>query len=305
MESLLYVYDKLCAYRRRLSRGPYSNHGACCLAVLQSVEVFNEIMDTFCPEYESNPSSLSELAREQILRAIGVAIVKHGAMFPTMEILLRHAVNYLNMKKSKAVRQSGIIDNEELFMETFETISLNESRAVLCTHMLCYVLDGSVGISELHLWSKLLHRVEDAYQAHRSAFDDYDAPTLRKFIIVRCPNLTKAVSRVPTDDPVNEMLELGEIAKSVPQPRHVTNYDQLIPRVVCQKFRNNEPVRKASCLGSCHTLARSPRSATLREHAQAGVRSCSAFSHALVSCGSLCPLCLAPAGDDGHAKSVF
>jgi len=30
-----------------------------------------------------------------------VAIVKHGALFPTMEILLRHAVNYLNMKKSR------------------------------------------------------------------------------------------------------------------------------------------------------------------------------------------------------------
>ena len=33
----------------------------------------------------------------QILRAIGVAIVKHGSLFPTMEILLRHAVNYLQV----------------------------------------------------------------------------------------------------------------------------------------------------------------------------------------------------------------
>ena len=32
--------------------------------------------------------------------------------------------------------------------------------------------------------------------------------------------------------------------QSVPQPKHVTNYDQLIPRVVCQKFRQNEPVFK-------------------------------------------------------------
>ena len=104
------------------------------------MEVFNEIMDTFCPEYEKNPASLSEKAREQILRAIGVAIVKHGALFPTMEILLRHAVNYLNMKKSKAVRQSGIIDNEELFLKAFEEITLEESRAALCVHMLCYVL---------------------------------------------------------------------------------------------------------------------------------------------------------------------
>lgn len=206
------------------------------------MEVFNEIMDTFCPEYEKNPESLSEKAREQILRAIGVAIVKHGALFPTMEILLRHAVNYLGMKKSKAVRESGIIDNEELFFQGFEEVTLEESRAALCTHMLCFVLDGSVGITELALWSKLLQKVEDVYQRQRAEFDSYDADALRNFIIERAPNLTKAVSRVPTDDAENELQELGDIAKSVPQPRHVTCFDQLIPRVVCQKFRNNEPV---------------------------------------------------------------
>jgi len=199
-------------------------------------------MDTFCPEYEKNPASLSEVAREQILRGIGVAIVKHGALFPTMEILLKHAVNYLNMKKSKAVRQSGIIDNEELFFETFEKVSLDESRAALCVHMLCFVLDGSVGILELMLWGKLLHRVEEVYQRHRKEFDTYDAESLRKFIITRSPNLTKAVDRVPKDDATIEMEELKDIAKSVPQPNTVTNYDQLVPRVVCQKFRNNEPV---------------------------------------------------------------
>jgi hypothetical protein len=204
------------------------------------VEVFNEIMDKFCPDYEKNPASLSEKAREQILRAIGVAIVKHGALFPTMEILLRHAVNYLNMKKSKAVRQSGIIDNEELFLQSFEEITLEESRAALCTHMLCYVLDGSVGITELALWQKLLKKVEEEYQVHRAEFDTYDSEALRNFIIERAPNLTKAVSRVPTDK--DEMQELGDIAKSVPQPRHVASFDQLIPRVVCQKFRNNDPV---------------------------------------------------------------
>lgn len=39
----------------------------------------------------SNPSSLSEKARLQLLRAIGVAVVKKGSMFPTMELMLRHA----------------------------------------------------------------------------------------------------------------------------------------------------------------------------------------------------------------------
>ena len=65
------------------------------IGVTTAVECFNEVMDRFCPLYESDPASLSEIARTQVLRAIGVAIVTHGSMFPTMEILLRHAVDYL------------------------------------------------------------------------------------------------------------------------------------------------------------------------------------------------------------------
>ena len=55
-------------------------------------------------------------------------------------------VNYLDMKTSKAVTQGGVID-EAAMLEDFAK-STDESRAVLCTHMLCYVLDGSIGISE-------------------------------------------------------------------------------------------------------------------------------------------------------------
>ena len=113
---------------------------------------------------EDDPETLSEKARVQILRAIGVAIVKHGSMFPTMEILLRHAVNYLNMKKSKAVSSSGVIDDEDGMIDDFASISLDECRAVLCTHMLCYVLDGSIGFSELELWKRMTDRVEELYQ---------------------------------------------------------------------------------------------------------------------------------------------
>eukprot|EP01043_Picozoa_sp_COSAG02_P067801 COSAG02_NODE_11028_length_1809_cov_1.187135_2_plen_167_part_01 len=153
--------------------------------------------DTFCPLYESNPSSLSEMAKIQILRAIGVAIVKHGSMFPTMEILLRHAVNYLNMKTSKAVTQGGIIDDEVAMLEDFAKITTDESRAVLCTHMLCYVLDGSIGMSETQMWHKMLTAVEEVYQAERAKFNDLDCQGLRDFIIERAPGLTQAVSRVP------------------------------------------------------------------------------------------------------------
>ena len=52
-----------------------------------------------------------------------------------LQLMLRHAVNYFNMKKSKAVTVGGIIDNEDNFIADFDTITLDESRAVLCVHI--------------------------------------------------------------------------------------------------------------------------------------------------------------------------
>jgi hypothetical protein len=114
-------------------------------------------------------------------------------MFPTMELLLRHAVNYLNMKKSKAVTHSGIIDSEDLFMDDMEGLTLDQHRVVLCTHMLTYVLDGSVSLSELGLWGRVLKRVEELYQIERQKFETLSAAELRDFIILKCPKLTRAV----------------------------------------------------------------------------------------------------------------
>lgn len=237
------------------------------IGVTTAVECFNEVMDTFCPLFERDQATLSELARVQILRAIGVAIVKHGSMFPTMEILLRHAVDYLNMKASAAVRQAGIIDDADAFVEDFEAITLDESRAVLCIHMLCYVLDGTISIREIGFWSKLLKRVDDLYQIDRAKLAGLAAAELREWIVRRKPALKIAVSRVPqdlvpsqetygggvsmmrsqdvgrlNDRGSTEMEELRQLAAQVPMPEHVTRLDQLIPRVVCQKFRANIPV---------------------------------------------------------------
>eukprot|EP01051_Picozoa_sp_SAG22_P002652 SAG22_NODE_120_length_19227_cov_7.584013_16_plen_1054_part_00 len=170
------------------------------IGVTTSIEVFNDIVDTFCPMYETDTSSLSEAAKIQFLRAIGVAIVKHGSMFPTMEILLRHAANYLGMRRHPAITQVGIIDDEQSLLADFDKLSLPESRAVLCIHMLCYVLDGSAGFSELTLWGKLCARVEELHQEERARFDDLDAVELRAWICTRSPYLANAVERVPVGE---------------------------------------------------------------------------------------------------------
>ena len=53
--------------------------------VVTGTEVFNELMDEL-------PSPMSKLGQLMVLRAIGVAVVLEGTMLPTMELLLRHAV---------------------------------------------------------------------------------------------------------------------------------------------------------------------------------------------------------------------
>jgi len=204
--------------------------------VTTSVEVFNDIIDTYCPQFEQEPASMSEKCKVQMLRAIGVAIVKHGSMFPTLEILLRHAVNYLGMKTSKAVTQGGIIDDASGMILDMDRLTLCEQRAVLCIHMLCYILSGDVSITELTLWKKLLSRVEELYQQERQKFDSFSLAELRAWIVEEAPRMKKAVERVPAG--VNEAKELADLASFVPRPERVTWFDNVIPRVLCNKFRN-------------------------------------------------------------------
>ena len=91
-----------------------------------------------------------------------------------------------------------MIDSEEDLIKDFEGISLAESRAVLCVHMLCYVLDGSISWSELKLWHTMLDRVEKLHGSEKE---------------------------------------------------QVTFKAMLIPDVVCQQFRYNQPVTTDMLMG--------------------------------------------------------
>jgi hypothetical protein len=142
------------------------------------------------------------------------------------------------MKRSKAVTQGGIIDNTEDFVADFSAITLDESRAVLCIHMLTYILDGSISRKELKLWKKITCRVDEVYQAERARIENMTALQLRSWIVMRIPWLETAVSRVPVSAPVShegdggtstcaemrndrgrtEMEELRELARMVPMP---------------------------------------------------------------------------------------
>jgi nicotinate-nucleotide pyrophosphorylase len=86
--------------------------------VYASVELFNEIIDESytAGRGEVDADTLSPLAKIQIARAVGVAIVIHGSLHPSMELLLRHALQFLGLRGSKFVAQTGVLDNREGFI---------------------------------------------------------------------------------------------------------------------------------------------------------------------------------------------
>jgi hypothetical protein len=106
-------------------------------------ECFNEIMD-----YGNfRQASMTEIHKLQTARAIGVAIVKHGNLYPSMEVLLRHGIAWMKMQSNPAVLakegQEKILDNPEAFVADMKELSKDEKIAVLQVHLLCGVLDGN------------------------------------------------------------------------------------------------------------------------------------------------------------------
>lgn len=140
------------------------------IGVYTSIEVFNELMDTFFPDKDGGVAAVSTFGKVQICRAIGVAIIKHGSMFPTMELLLRHSIQYLGMRGKRVVCEAGTLDNEAAFLEglcpgkevsslerdgtkkAYKGLTQAEVKAVLCVHLLAFILDGDLGGSEMMLW---------------------------------------------------------------------------------------------------------------------------------------------------------
>jgi hypothetical protein len=119
-------------------------------------EVFNEVMDDFAPLAE-----MRDIFKIQVLRAIGVSIAKHGHMYPSMELLLRHAVQWLSMKTSKAVQRPGELDSEEKFRADMQFLTEDEMVAVLSIQVLTLILDGDISKQE----HEMLKRVFDAVPA--------------------------------------------------------------------------------------------------------------------------------------------
>lgn len=127
------------------------------VGVAAAHECFNEIMAAGA----FKETTMSEIHKLQTARAVGVGIVKHGNLYPTMEVLLRHAISWMKMQTSAAVlvseedyksRKHKVLDNPEAFLDDLPRLERNEKLAVLSVHLLCFVLDGDVNARTLAAW---------------------------------------------------------------------------------------------------------------------------------------------------------
>ena len=120
--------------------------------VATSVEVFQEILYSL----ETSLEEETEVFKMQLIRAIGCNIAKGREIYPAKEILLRHLVSELGVTEMLQEKESGDLDNTELFLATMEELTGSEMKAVLEVLVLVTVLDGHADKRERSLYEAAL-----------------------------------------------------------------------------------------------------------------------------------------------------
>ena len=83
-------------------------------------------------------------------------------MYPTMEMLLRHSIQYLHLRGKAAVSEPGNLDNEDLLLEYMKKQQdggkLNDEERVVAmsAFLLACIMDGDMGATQMELWARLV-----------------------------------------------------------------------------------------------------------------------------------------------------
>jgi hypothetical protein len=154
--------------------------------VTSGTELLNELLDEFtvCHEDEDEAAEadlgyadatpqqqtgaggqgkkpvLSTLAKISVVRAIGVAIVENGTMYPPMELLLRHAIQYFDLASLVRV-ESAELDSVDRLKHELPMLPLREQQLVACVHLLTMLLDGTLSIDEASLIEEIYAQPEE------------------------------------------------------------------------------------------------------------------------------------------------
>eukprot|EP01044_Picomonas_judraskeda_P006691 COSAG03_NODE_679_length_6346_cov_11.418601_5_plen_189_part_00 len=123
-----------------------------------SVEVFQDILY----DLDTSLGQESEVFKMQLIRAVGCNIVKGRDIYPAKEILLRHIVSELGFTKLLEEKESGDLDNTELFLATMSELTEPEMKVILEVLVLVTVLDGNASKRERRLYHAAMKVCADA-----------------------------------------------------------------------------------------------------------------------------------------------
>lgn len=113
----------------------------------------------------SPPRKLSPLFKLQLLRAIGVVIVKRRGLYPTQEVLLKHAVHSLHMA-AEVDDSSDLIDSEQEFLARIGELPWREQGQCMQVFVLAAILDGHFSRAERRLYRQLCAAVDERFKPH-------------------------------------------------------------------------------------------------------------------------------------------
>eukprot|EP01052_Picozoa_sp_SAG31_P000915 SAG31_NODE_29_length_32663_cov_14.779695_2_plen_725_part_00 len=129
------------------------------LGVAAAVEIFNDIVSP------DKVDTVSDVCRIQLCRAVGCNIVKQRDMYPTKEILLRHAVGNLGLVRQGIIQkdESGVVDDVDAFLAKLKDMNDTELSMVMEVLLLATVLDGRARKRELSLLEEAVLMTDGRY----------------------------------------------------------------------------------------------------------------------------------------------
>ena len=112
-------------------------------------------------------------------------------MLPNQELLLRHAIQFFNMKGSTSLRETRLDDLEQ-FLEDLPKLAPDEQSIVLQVHLLCEMFDGDLDKSEFDYWIKIFQVVHPGTVLDKYALQQV-AREFRKREFIRAAHLKAAI----------------------------------------------------------------------------------------------------------------
>ena len=164
------------------------------VGVAAAVEIFNGIVEP------DKINDLTDLGRIQICRAVGCNIVKQRDMYPTKQILLKHAVGNLSLIPMGLLadkNESGVVDDVDTFVSKMKDLNDMERDMVILVLGLATVLDGKVRKRECELFVECIEMTGGAFTFNARA-TTLIAQRTRNMFPLMLADIKDMVSAAPT-----------------------------------------------------------------------------------------------------------